>query len=137
MLLIALLTLLSVVSIIGIYKVDKYKHEVIHFVCEAVSFISTVVLILLMVWVGIEWMRAPADTEESKARYESLYEQAYRNMYKSDRSKKKLADQITEWNEDLAELRELNNSIWLSCFYPVDASRFKEIPIGLVERTVG
>jgi len=86
-----------------------------------------------------QWIFKDSNTAKFEERYESLYNQAYYKMFENenDFGKKELANQITEWNEDLAEYKKLKKNIWLSIMYPIDIDQFNKIPIGLLGETVG
>jgi len=77
---------------------------------------------------------------EWSERYSAIYSQAIYEMYDSDSAKKKLADQIMEWNIDYETYWEKKENIWISCFYPIRIENYRSISIellGTTERSVG
>lgn len=97
-------------------------------VCFAV--ISSLTLIIavfafILANIGIE-----GRLEAEKMRYESLVSQAENHLYDSDNNigKKELADDIREWNEDLAKYKKMKEDIWLKDFYPMEVDELKFIP---------
>lgn len=123
----------------GMFRAVNHDLEPLGFTFGAIA----VVLIIIFGGLTISTVQAhiskEADEAKWKQAYESLYNQAYYNMYENDNDlgKKQLADQITEWNEDLEAYRAYKNSKWVSIMYPMDISDFHTIPTTLIERTVG
>lgn len=77
---------------------------------------------------------------EWSERYDALYSQALYEMYDSDSTKKKLADQIMEWNMDYETYWAKKDNIWISCFYPIRIINYRPISmelLGTTERGVG
>lgn len=69
---------------------------------------------------------------EWSERYDAIYSQAYYKMYDSDSAKKKLADQIMEWNIEYETYWAKKDNIWISCFYPIRAINYRPISIELL-----
>ena len=69
---------------------------------------------------------------EWSERYDAIYSQAYYKMYDSDSAKKKLADQIMEWNVEYETYWAKKDNIWISCFYPIRAINYRPISIELL-----
>lgn len=69
-----------------------------------------------------------------QTRYDSLLYQAENHLFDDDInvSKKQLADQITEWNEDLASNKNLQRDPWVGIFKANIYDEFKFIPIELL-----
>lgn len=67
-------------------------------------------------------------------RYDSLVYQAENHLYDDDIhvSKKELANQITSWNEDLAENKTNQKDLWIGIFVPDIYDEFEFIPIELI-----
>lgn len=72
--------------------------------------------------------------EANKQRYESLVYQAENNLYENDNDlgKKDLADQIQNWNEDLASGKALQNDLWVGIFFPDIYDEFEFIPMSVL-----
>ena len=74
------------------------------------------------------------DTQSLIQREQSLRWQAESGAYKyDDIARKLLADNVTEWNAELAENKARKDNIWVSVFYPIDYDQFDYIPIELLE----
>jgi hypothetical protein len=103
------------------------------------SFLLLLSFTVVLIPTTINVITVESQTARYQQKYEDLYDQAYYKMYDNDNDigKKALADQIMEWNEDLASYEAFKKNKWVSCLYPVDIEQFKEIPITLLERTVG
>lgn len=121
------------VSSIFIYKKSNGDRW-IGFVGVAFGFVvSAISAALLLVSIGsmiVSRIGVEGKLEAEKMRYESLVSQAENHLYDSDNNigKKELADDIREWNEDLAKYKKMKEDIWLKDFYPMDVSELEFIP---------
>lgn len=79
-------------------------------------------------------VQASAFVEINKVRYASLVCQAEAGLYENDNDigLKELANQITEWNEELAKGKTYQNNIWLGAFYPDVYDQFEFIPMEIL-----
>lgn len=75
---------------------------------------------IVMLWIGIEsCMGLKGKLAAKQAQYDLLIYQLENGLYENgDSGKKALYDQITEWNEDVAEGKILQHDIFLGAFYP-------------------
>lgn len=92
---------------------------------------ATIMLIVIIVNnVGVE-----AKIESNKQRYDSLVYQAENNLYENynDLGKKDLANQIQEWNEDLARGKVLQDDFWVGIFYADIYDEFDFIPMAVLD----
>jgi hypothetical protein len=66
---------------------------------------------------------------------ESLVCQAESKLYLKENQigLKELADQIQEWNEDLAGCRAAKENLWVNIFYPIDYSEFDFIDLSILK----
>lgn len=99
-----------------------------------------IIFLLLCVFaISVNLDKEALEAEWSE-RYSAIYSQAIYEMYDSDSAKKKLADQIMEWNIDYETYWEKKENIWISCFYPIRIENYRSISIellGTTERSVG
>lgn len=137
--LLLVLLIASIVLVALAYKFTKKLSEVASFITIFFCSIAILAFAFTAINTASRWIFKDSDTAKFEERYESLYNQAYYKMFENenDFGKKELANQITEWNEDLAEYKKLKNNIWLSIMYPIDIDQFNKIPIGLLGETVG
>lgn len=138
MLLLALL-IVSIVLVTLAYKYTKKHYDGASFITICLCIAVILGFAFAAINTASQWIFKDSNTAKFEERYESLYNQAYYKMFENenDFGKKELANQITEWNEDLAEYKKLKNNIWLSIMYPIDIDQFNKIPIGLLGETVG
>lgn len=108
---------------------------------DAVNFIgigltvTTVVLCVIMIFVmAVRHLGNDGYVASMHHRYDSLVYQAENHLYDDDIhvSKKALADQITSWNEDLAENKTNQKDLWIGIFVPDIYDEFEFIPIELI-----
>lgn len=104
---------------------DPVCYTSVYFAVIASLILIVAVLALILLNTGVE-----ARLEAEKMRYESLVSQAENHLYDSDNNigKKELADEIREWNEDLAKYKKMKEDIWLKDFYPMKVDELKFIP---------
>ena len=92
---------------------------------------TTVVNIFLTIIIITNLVNAPGFVASNHQRYDSLVHQVESGMYNNDNEygKKELANQVQEWNEDLAEGKALQKNFWVGIFYPNVYDEFEFIPI--------
>jgi len=92
---------------------------------------TTVAIIVMTIIILIQSLGAPGFVASSHQRYDSLMHQVESGMYNNDNEygKKELANQVQEWNEDLAEGKALQKNFWVGIFYPNVYDEFEFIPL--------
>lgn len=109
--------------------------------CEFLSFIATAIAVISAIsfvicgFVAIVENTGVVGTIANKqATYESLLYQAENNMYENDNEigKKELANQIQEWNQDIAKGKALQRDFWVGVFTPNIYDQFELIPVDLL-----
>lgn len=100
-----------------------------------VGIVFGVVGIIALIIMSICSISANTDTDAYVAamqqRYEILTYQLENDVYDNlnDIGKRELYEQIREWNEDLANYKELQNSAWVGMFYANVYDQFEFIPL--------
>lgn len=92
---------------------------------------TTIGVIFMTIVIIINLVSAPSFVASNHQRYESLVHQVESGMYNNDNEygKKELANQVQEWNEDLAKGKALQKNFWVGIFYPNVYDEFEFIPI--------
>lgn len=113
---------------------DSYDYGWIGVISMAVSCISGIVVLFMLIAIVICHIGIEAEIEENKQRYDSLVYQAEARLYENDNDvgKKDLANQIQEWNEDLARGKALQNDFWVGIFIPDIYDEFEFIPMSVL-----
>ncbi len=136
-----LLTLfIAIIVIVTLaYKFTKKRYDIASFITICLCILVILVFAFAAINTASQWIFKDSNTAKFQERYESLYTQAYYKLFENDNDfgKKELANQITEWNEDLAEYKKLKKNLWLSVMYPIDIDQFNKIPVGLLGEAVG
>lgn len=129
MLLIGILIVATVGSFV-VTRITRYNAETVSNVFGIIAFISSILLFLASTAFIFSNWGVNGKLEAEKMRYESLVSQAANHLYDSDNNigKKELADDIREWNEDLAKYKKMKEDILLRDFYPMDVSELEFIP---------
>lgn len=93
--------------------------------------INAVPLILAVVLAIKAPISAPADRMANEQRYAAIIYQVESGMYDNltENGKRELAEQVREWNEDLARYKALQRNIWVGVFVPNIYDDFEYIPI--------
>lgn len=111
------------------HKKDNY----IHTATVLTVLVSIVATIMTVAVVGSR-LTEDIDTQVLIQREKALRWQSELNVYKyDDIARQNLADQVTEWNANLAANRARKQNIWVSIFFPIDYDQFDYIPIELLE----
>lgn len=132
MLIIIIVVLMFAGSLTAALKLDEWSGA--GFISSLLAVIFGVAAtIVISVSIGTH-IQAPAFVEVNKARYASLVYQAEAGLYENDNDigLKELANQITEWNEELAKGKTYQNNIWLGAFYPDVYDQFEFIPMEIL-----
>ena len=98
------------------------------------SCISGISVLFMLIAILICHVEIEAEIEANKQRYDSLVYQAEARLYENDNDvgKKDLANQIQEWNEDLAINKALQNDFWVGIFIPNIYDEFEFIPMSVL-----
>ena len=98
------------------------------------SCISGIAVLFMLIAIFITNVSAKPEIEANKQRYDSLVYQAEARLYENDNDvgKKDLANQIQEWNEDLARGKALQNDFWVGIFIPNIYDEFEFIPMSVL-----
>ena len=113
---------------------DSYDYGWIGVISMAVSCISGIAVLSMMIAIVICHVGIEAEIEANKQRYDSLVYQAEARLYENDNDvgKKDLANQIQEWNEDLARGKALQNDFWVGIFIPDIYDEFEFIQMSVL-----
>ena len=112
----------------------SYDYGWVGVVSMAASCISGIAVLFMMIAIVICHVGIEAEIEANKQRYDSLVYQAETRLYENDNDvgKKDLANQIQEWNEDLARGKALQNDFWVGIFIPDIYDEFEFIPMSVL-----
>ena len=113
---------------------DSYDYGWIGVISMAVSCISGIAVLFMLIAIVICHVGIEAEIEANNQRYDSLVYQAEARLYENDNDvgKKDLANQIQEWNEDLARGKALQNDFWVGIFIPNIYDEFEFIPMSVL-----
>ena len=127
------ITLIAVIVfvVLAIVFFDSYDFEWVSMLSSIISVITGIAFVVMMIVVIVNNVGVEANIEANKQKYESLIYQAENNLYENDNDlgKKELANQIQEWNEDLARKKALQNDFWVGIFYADIYDEFYFIPM--------
>ena len=127
------ITLIAVVvfSVLAIIFFDSWDFELVSMLSTIIAFIAGIAFVIMLIVVIGNNVCIDARIEENKQRYESLIYQAENNLYENDNDlgKKELANQIQEWNEDLARGKALQDDFWVGILYADIYDEFNFIPM--------
>ena len=92
------------------------------------------IFVISIFWI-VTNIKSEACLARDQQRYESLISQAKGHYYENDNDlgKKQLADEIRDWNEDLASYRGYKESIWIGGFYPEKVEELEYIPYSIMD----
>lgn len=109
----------------------SYDYGWIGVISMVASWISGIAVLFMLIAIFISNVSAKPEIEANKQRYDSLIYQAENSLYENDNDvgKKDLANQIQEWNEDLAINKALQNDFWVGIFIPDIYDEFEFIPM--------
>lgn len=112
------------------YK-DSYDHDGWGIAGLLIGVAAAAGVVLMTIFIVIQSVDAPGFVASSHQRYDSLVHQVESGMYNNDNEygKKELANQVQEWNEDLASGKALQKNFWVGIFYPNVYDEFEFIPI--------
>ena len=127
--------LISVALFVIAYCIDDYAHSDLALAMRLFGGFIAGAVVIMLIYAAVNHISAGANIEMNKARYDSLVYQAEAQLYNNDNDlgKKELANQIQEWNEDLASHKKLQRDIWVGIFYPNIFDEFEFIPVDLIQ----
>ncbi len=110
---------------------ENYKTEDLRFLLRLLGCLFLFILVLVLC---IAHVSKDAVIADMKQEYVSIHYQAESKLYFNNNNVglKQLADQITEWNAELAACKALKNSLWLNIFYPIDYEQFEFIDLEIL-----
>jgi hypothetical protein len=110
---------------------DNYKYENLAVAGLLSGVVTTAGVFLMTILIIVQVLSAPGSVASGHQTYDSLVHQVESGMYNNDNEygKKELANQVQEWNEDLAEGKALQKNFWVGIFYPNIYDEFEFIPI--------
>ena len=131
------ITLIAVIVfvVLAIVFFDSYDFEWVSMLSTIFSAIVGIAFAAMLIVVIVNNVGIDASIEANKQRYESLIYQAENNLYENDNDlgKKELANQIQEWNEDLASGKALQDDFWVGIFYADIYDEFNFIPMTVLD----
>ena len=131
------ITLIAVVvfTVLAIVFFDSLDFEWVSMLSTIFSAIAGIAFVVMLIVVIVNNVGVEASIEANKQRYESLIYQAENNLYENDNDlgKKELANQIQEWNEDLASGKALQDDFWVGIFYADIYDEFNFIPMTVLD----
>lgn len=112
----------------------SYDYGWVGVISMAASYISGIAVLFMLIAIGICNVCVEPEIEANKQRYDSLVYQAEARLYENDNDvgKKDLANQIQEWNEDLARYKALQHDFWVGIFIPDTYDEFEFIPMSVL-----
>ena len=131
------ITLIAVVvfAVLAIVFFDSLDSEWVSMLSTIIFVIAGIAFVVMLIVVIANNVGVEASIEANKQRYESLIYQAENNLYENDNDlgKKELANQIQEWNEDLARGKALQDDFWVGIFYADIYDEFDFIPMTVLD----
>ena len=131
------ITLITVVvfAVLAIVFFDSWDFEWVSMLSTIFSAIAGIAFVVMLIVVIVNNVGVEASIEANKQIYESLIYQAENNLYENDNDlgKKELANQIQEWNEDLASGKALQDDFWVGIFYADIYDEFDFIPMTVLD----
>ena len=121
--------------VLAIIFADSWDFEWLGMLSAVLAFVAGVAAAIMLVVIIVNNVGVEASIESNKQRYDSLVYQAENNMYDNDNDlgKKELANQIQEWNEDLARGKVLQDDFWVGIFYADIYDEFDFIPMTVLD----
>ena len=131
------ITLIAVVvfAVLAIVFFGSLDFEWVSMLSTIISVIAGIAFVVMLIVVIANNVGVEASIEANKQRYESLIYQAENNLYENDNDlgKKELANQIQEWNKDLARGKALQDDFWVGIFYADIYDEFEFIPMSVLD----
>lgn len=100
-------------------------------ISSVLAFLGGIATCIMLIAIIISNTGTNGLVAKNQQRYDSLVYQLENNLYDNDNDlgKKELYNEIREWNEDLAEGKELQHDIWVGWFYANIYSDFEFIEL--------
>lgn len=110
---------------------DSYDYDGWKITSLLGSMTTTAAIIVMTIIILVQSLSASGFVASNHQKYDSLMHQVESGMYNNDNEygKKELANQVQEWNEDLAEGKALQKNFWVGIFYPNVYDEFEFIPL--------
>ena len=120
--------------VLAIIFADSWDFDWIGMFSAVLTFVSGIAAAIMLIVIIVNNVGVEAKIEANKQRYDSLVYQAENNLYENDNDlgKKDLANQIQEWDEDLARGKALQNDFWVGIFIPDIYDEFEFIPMSVL-----
>ncbi len=133
---IALLAVLFL-ALWGVFR-KYYSTEDLSVIFGFISGILIAALIVCGIIIGISEVHKESNLASNQLRYESLVYQAEVLQYDNftDNGKKQLADEIRQWNEDLAVYKHRKVNSWTNWFYRMDVDKLEFIPYDIMKAAI-
>lgn len=111
--------LIAVLSLMMFYICITKDHQISSLVFGFSGFISLLASIIMCVAALNVKIKNPAYVEQNQVLRQQLIYQLENEVYKEDIiGTQQLYNQIKDFNSDLAFYHEIQNNIWIRCFYP-------------------
>lgn len=122
MLLFIIVVILAILfGFVGTWLVEEDSlAEIFGFFSIIMSVICAITIIVMIFVAIINNIGTTGLIASNEQRYESLVYQLENDLYDNDNDlgKKELYNQIQNWNEDLANGKQMQRDIWVGMFYP-------------------
>ena len=111
---------------------NRYSSDTISLVTiviQAFGYLFSCIMLVCIIWSHIN---SEANAKAFEKHYDSLVYQMENKLYDNDIGKKKLYDDVTCWNCDLARRKVLSKNFWVGIFYADIYEDFEFIEFGQV-----
>lgn len=116
-----------VIGVLATIFTDKFSGLHIAAVCTLIA--GVILLVISVIIFPLRYIDADASVAKWETQYESLTYQLENNLYNHDFDKKKLMDEILEWNENLAYHKKIQRNFWVGIYYPNVYDGLEFIPL--------
>ena len=116
-----------VIGVLATIFTDKFSGLHIAAVCTLIA--GVILLVISVIIFPLRYIDADASVAKWETHYESLTYQLENNLYNHDFDKKKLMDEILEWNENLAYHKKIQRNFWVGIYYPNVYDGLEFIPL--------
>lgn len=130
------LVLIIMVSFFMItYKADQKDKYGICIFTGTVAGIAFIAFMVMIIAIFVQHTGVNGEIAKNQAIYESLVYQAENDLYENDNDlgKKELANQIQEYNGNIAKGQALQHDFWVGIFYPNIYDQFETIPMDILK----
>lgn len=135
MIIIILTIIIAILIFIVIQTTDNFDFFGFNLFANITTMFCSLILIITIIIAIICNVGVEGQLASKKETYNSLVYQATNNLYNNDNNlgKKELANQIQEWNEDIAIGKTLQHNLWIGIFYPNIYDELEFIPLSLLK----